>query len=160
MKGLILALLFLPQVALASSGIEGVRRCQNLKILLDNNDLSTSRTFNIEKLDGYDHIKLDVKYTHATNGTITLDCTYLSAQPADISRNLYTRFDTQPTTCTTTTGSCTLNLAGQWVIAVSGDVNYGVDWGILNIPEGDCTITHSAGTSNDFVTVTGRKCVR
>ena len=159
-KWIIFLVALVPNIASATSAIQGLRRCNDLKILLDNNDLSTSRTFNVEKLDGYDHLKFDVKYTHAASGDITFTCTYLSATPADIPPNLFAEYDTRMTTCVTSAGTCTLQLAGEYVLSVTGDVNYGIDLGILNVEEVDCTVDHSAGTASDFITVVGRKCVR
>lgn len=161
MKKLAIFLALLTPSLVEASGVDGIRRCTNMPILLDNNDLSTTRTFSVTKLDGYDHLKFDVQFTHAATGTLTFTCTHKSAIPSDIPAGLITRADVAPTTCSLSAGTCTLSFAGVWVTpSLTADKDFAIDVGILNVEQIDCSVVHSAGTASDYVTVTGRKCVR
>lgn len=121
------------------------------------NGSATVRTFTVEDLEGYAELGLDVKFTHANNGTITFTCTGKSAHPL-----VADQLDTTLTTCTTASGTCTLNFGGVVVTpSLSASKTYTFPLKILNQKRVKCVVAHGGSPSaSDKLTVVGRKCSR
>lgn len=95
---------------------------------------------------GYATLVMFVDFTHDNDGTLTLTCT--------VSDDGAAQFD--PTTCSTSGGTCTLNFGGVFVTSsLSADKKYAVRMGIRGFRKGQCVLAHggSAGSS-DKATVT------
>lgn len=95
---------------------------------------------------GYATLVMFVDFTHDNDGTLTLTCT--------VSDDGAAQFD--PTTCSTSGGTCTLNFGGVFVTSsLTADKKYAVRMGIRGYRKGECVLAHggSAGAS-DKATVT------
>lgn len=119
------------------------------------NAAAASRTFTIgprfsnENVLGYTELVLEHFFDYTANaGTITTTCLVgRTAATATFS----------PTTCTTSLGTCTVNMAGIFVTAsLSADTKYVVRMRVEGYPTIKCTVAHG-GTpgATDKITVTG-----
>lgn len=155
MKKILLAaaIVALPSAALAQYGQPF--RSQETQLLVNNLGLDSNRAFTV-KTEGYSLLTLYQQYTHATNGTLTLTCTGKSAAAADNSQQ--PKVDSTPTTCTTASGTCTLNFAGVFVSpTLSADKDYTIVIGVAGEVSVTCTMAHGgAATAGDLLTITGR----
>jgi hypothetical protein len=158
MLRLIATLAFLlPHLALAA-GEPGKRYVMDLGTLLDAkalNGAAATRTFtvgprenNIDIL-GYDEIVLEHYFDYtATAGTITTTC--------KVGRTVATAAFS-PTTCTTATGTCTVNMGGVFVTAsLSADTKWVVRMRIEGYAALSCVVAHGGSPgATDKITVTG-----
>lgn len=155
--GIFLAIFLMAPMAMAASS---VHICEETPRLLNGVALNASeatRTFTIGGVAGYDILVISTQYTHANDGALTFTCTGKSAGATDAS---VTKVDTTMTTCSTSSGTCTLNWSGVVVTpSLTADKDFNFVLGILGEQSIKCIISHGGSPgSGDLVTVTARAC--
>lgn len=124
-------------------------------VWIDDLGLDSSRSFTID-IQGASLLAVDLQYTHANNGALTLTCTGKSSPDSS-----GTVVDTTLTTCSVLSGTCTLNDGGVFVNpSLSADKDYSVLVGVAGQYQAKCTVSHGgSATASDKIKATGRLCV-
>jgi hypothetical protein len=145
----------------AIAGDEAKHMAWPLGTLLDDvalNAAAASRTFTVgptigpnnnQRLFGFSTVVLDVAYTYANTGTLTFTCTGTGLDSSTADKTL--------TTCTTASGTCTLNWAGSVVTpSLSASKKFVFPLGVGALQAITCVVAHSGTPSaSDKITVVG-----
>ena len=122
------------------------------------NGTAASRTITLgptvcgRPLESYKTLVIETNFSYAATGALTWTC----LQGPTAARAIY-----KPTTCTTASGTCTLNNAGVMSTAsLSASLAYGVRIGIQGYPVVKCVISHggtpgATDTIDAFAIVSG-----
>lgn len=123
-------------------------------VWLNDAALDSPKSFVLD-IAGASLLSVDLQYTHDANGTLTLTCTGKSAPDSSGAQA-----DTTLTTCTVSSGTCTLSFAGVFTSpALTDDAAFNVLVGVAGQEQVTCTVSHGGSpTSDDRVTATGRLC--
>jgi len=139
-----------PAHAQKEAGLHSTYQLGTLLNAVSLNAVAGSRTFTVSSnlLKGYNKAFFHVAFTHANNGTLTLTCTG-GPTAAD---NAYA-----PTTCTVSTGTCTLNFAGVFVTpSLTTDKSYTIEMGVGGVKNLSCVMAHGGSpAAGDVVTIKG-----
>lgn len=129
------------------------RLSKPLGVLINNLDLTTSRTIDIgNQGKGYGVLGLYFKHTNSGASNISMTCTASDDAHA-------TPFDIQTCDTTTIPGTCT-SIDAKWSKDVAGNKNWPWRVEIESFEDIRCTVTNTGGGASDFIKVTGRLAVK
>ena len=156
MRTLILAALLaiIPATAHAQYQCRHAKNTSGAATWIDDLALTTPRSFTLD-IQGASLLSVDLQFTHAANGALTVTCTGKSA-PGDGKAVV----DTTLTVCSVASGVCTLDDAGVFTTAsLSADKDFNVLVGVAGQERVTCTVTHGGTpTAGDTIIATGRLC--
>lgn len=149
---LLLALSFaVPTVAHADENFCRVGKSRGVIYKQAMNGGAALRTFSLppkargcaEPTSNYRFLVMDLTYTKATNGIITMTCT----TGQDVKKANHT-----PQTCVGS-GTCTLTDGGVFSKTVTASANFSFRLGIRGYRAWTCVVAHSAPAAGDIITV-------
>lgn len=139
--------------------VSAIEKTLETRTLLDSaalNGAASTLDFTVDT-NGASILSIDTQFTHANNGALTWTCTGLSAAETTASN---TRVATTLTTCSVSSGTCTLKNAGVFTTeSQSADYDYNTLVGVVGQEQVTCTISHGGSpAAGDTVIVTARLC--